>query len=103
MVHREFLLSPFLIGFGLFFFVAIVFLMVLLVKSIYLVKQAEVILIERLGRFSRILTPGLHVVIPFVDNPRSAVWTFVQEGADKRYHRFIRTMERIDLRESVYD
>lgn len=103
MVHNTFLLNPFLLGFGLFFFVAIVFLMVLLAKSIYLVKQAEVILIERLGRFSRVLTPGLHVVVPFIDNPRSVVWTFVQEGSDKRYHRFIRTMERIDLRESVYD
>lgn len=99
----ELLLTPFMIGFGLFFIVAIVFLTILLAKSIYLIKQAEVILIERLGRFSRVLTPGLHIVIPFVDKPRSAVWTFVQEGSDKRYHRFIRTMDRIDLRESVYD
>lgn len=98
-----FLLTPFMIGFGLFFLVAILFLTILLAKSIYLIKQAEVILIERLGRFSRVLTPGLHIVIPFVDKPRSAVWTFVQEGSDKRYHRFIRTMDRIDLRESVYD
>lgn len=103
MVHKELFMSPFLIGFGLFFIVAIIFLMILLVNSIYLIRQAEVILIERLGRFSRILTPGLHVVIPFIDKPRSAVWTFVQEGSDKRYHRFIRTMDRIDLRESVYD
>jgi len=99
----ELLLNPFVVGFGLFFCAAILFLVVLLANSIYLIKQAEVVLIERVGRFSRILTPGLHIVIPFVDKPRSAVWTFVQEGADKRYHRFIRTMERIDLRESVYD
>ncbi len=99
----EFFLTPFVIGFGLFFCVAVIFLMILLAKSIYLIKQAEVILIERLGRFNRILTPGLHIVVPFVDNPRCAVWTFGQEGADKRYHRFIRTMDRIDLRESIYD
>jgi regulator of protease activity HflC (stomatin/prohibitin superfamily) len=98
-----YMLTPFMVGFGIFFFTTIIFLIIVLAKSIYLVKQAEVILIERLGRFSRILTPGLHVVVPFVDKPRSAIWTFVQEGSDKRYHRFIRTMERIDLRESVYD
>jgi regulator of protease activity HflC (stomatin/prohibitin superfamily) len=99
----ELLVNPFFVGFGLFFCVTILFLVTLLAKSVYLVKQAEVILIERLGRFSRVLTPGLHIVVPFVDKPRSAVWTFVKEGSDKRYHRYIHTMERIDLRESVYD
>jgi len=83
--------------------VFVVFLLVLLAKSIYLVKQAEVIVIERLGKFHNILDPGLHFIIPFLESPRRVVWTFVEEIEGKRYYRFSRVMIRIDLREAVYD
>lgn len=73
-----------------------------LLKSVYLVKQAEVIVIERLGQMHRILGPGLHLIVPFVDRPRQVVWSFVRSD-DKRYYRFVKIMDRIDLREAVYD
>lgn len=79
------------------------FLIILLSMSVYLVKQAEVILIERLGKYHRTLSPGLHLVIPFVDKPRSVVWTMVQQSDSARYYRYSQTFNRIDLRESVYD
>jgi regulator of protease activity HflC (stomatin/prohibitin superfamily) len=86
-------------------FVAVfsLFLIILLSMSVYLVKQAEVILIERLGKYHRTLSPGLHLVIPFVDKPRSVVWTMVQQSDSARYYRYSQTFNRIDLRESVYD
>jgi regulator of protease activity HflC (stomatin/prohibitin superfamily) len=51
----------------------ILFVIVVLVRSIRIVPQAVAILIERLGRYSRTLDAGLHLLIPFVDRPRASV------------------------------
>lgn len=86
----------------LFFIVPVLFLVGLLLSSVILVRQAETIVIERLGRFYKILGPGLHVIVPFLDQKRAAVWTFVQARNDD-YYRISTTLYRIDLREAVYD
>ncbi|HXW85755.1 MAG TPA: SPFH domain-containing protein [Candidatus Bathyarchaeia archaeon] len=83
--------------------VALITFLSFLVRSVYLVQQAEAIIIERLGKFDRILEPGLHIVVPFIEAPRSVMWTFVEQGNDRRYYRMSRVIKRIDLRESVYD
>lgn len=75
---------------------------ILLLKSFYLVQQAEAIVIERFGRFDRILGPGIHLVIPFIERPREAIWTHI-DFSEKRFYRLTRAITRIDLRESVYD
>jgi len=90
------------IEFSIFFAAFILFFLVFILRSFYLVRQAETIIIERMGKFHRILDAGLHFVIPFIETPRSVTWSFVEEDG-KRYVRFIRTFNRIDLRESVYD
>ncbi len=88
-----------------FFIFLFLFVLVVLIKATYLVKQAEVILIERLGKFSKVLKSGLNFVIPFVDSPRNSLWTFVKEDPrGKGYHyRYTENVVKIDLRESVYD
>jgi len=87
----------------LFFIVPVLFLISLLLSSVVLVRQAESIIIERLGKFHKILGPGIHVITPFVDQKRGAVWTFVYIGQDHKYYRHSRVLYKIDLRESVYD
>lgn len=73
-------------------------------KAVYLVQQAEAIVIERFGRYDRTLGPGIHVVIPFIEVPRTVTWGYITStGTDKKYYRFMRTMYRIDLRETVND
>lgn len=72
-------------------------------RSIILVKQAEVIVIERLGKYDRILYPGLHFMMPFIEVPRLVVWTHFREVDNKRFYRMTHTTYRIDLREAVYD
>lgn len=37
------------------------------VKGVYVVRQQTARVVERFGRFKRVLLPGLHLVIPFVD------------------------------------
>ncbi len=94
-----FIISGFLIAFPLL----IIFLLIIAAKSTYLVQQAEVIVIERLGEFNRVLTSGLNIVIPFVDKPRKTLWQFAQEDARGKILRYIEYVERLDLRETVYD
>lgn len=91
------------IGFAIFFVAVFIFLIVFLFSSVYLIRQAEVVIIERLGRFDRVLSPGIHLVIPFVDKARQVIWTQVKGVETGRYYRFTNILTRIDLREAVYD
>lgn len=86
-----------------FFGIALWVAFIVLLKSVYLVKQAEVIIIQRFGRYNKTLTPGLHLIVPFIDAPHVCFWTYVQQADNGKYYRFQKTVSRIDLRESVYD
>lgn len=73
-------------------------------KGIVLVRQAEVIIIERLGKYHRTLDSGLHFIWPFFDVPRKLVWRYVEQDLlTKRHVIRIKEVTRIDLRETVYD
>jgi regulator of protease activity HflC (stomatin/prohibitin superfamily) len=50
--------------------VIVLFILVTLAKTIRVVPQARAGVVERLGRYSRTLMPGLAIVIPFVDRIR---------------------------------
>lgn len=93
-----------ILGFYVFFAILVLFILVTLSKATYIVKQSEVIMIERLGKFSKMLDSGFHVVLPFLDQPRKVAWTFVKEDAYRKHtYRYSQFVERIDLREAVYD
>src|ERR1051326_8777603 len=81
-------------GFAVAFFFLIIGIAVLVVaaKTIKIVPQATVMLIERLGRFSRVAGSGLNVIVPFLDKPRGVYWTNVRPG-----------LNSIDLREQYID
>src|SRR5271154_2844783 len=51
--------------------IGVVVLLVLatLARTIRIVPQARAGVIERLGRYNRTLSPGLAIVVPFVDRP----------------------------------
>ena len=46
-----------------------------LYKGIKIVPQGEEWVIEKLGKFSKTLTPGLNLIIPFVDDVRAKIST----------------------------
>jgi regulator of protease activity HflC (stomatin/prohibitin superfamily) len=46
------------------------FFLIVLAKTIRVIPQARAGVVERLGRYSRTLTPGLSLVIPFIDRVR---------------------------------
>jgi len=75
--------------------VALIICVVLLVKkSLVIIPQSETQIIERLGRYYATLNPGINVIIPFIDRPKTIV-TLVRG----RYAY----SNSIDLREQVYD
>ena len=80
-----------LLAFMFFGFIAIV-LLVIAVKTIRIVPQATVMLVERLGRFHQVANSGLNILWPFIDKPRAVYWTNTRPG-----------LTSIDLREQYID
>lgn len=56
---------------GVVFGIALaLFVVISCYKSVHVVKEKEVKIIERLGSFKEVLTPGMHFVVPWVDRPK---------------------------------
>jgi len=53
--------------------VVALFVLVTLARTIRIVPQARAGVVERLGRYSRTLTPGLTIVVPFIDRIREMI------------------------------
>ena len=59
---------------GYFFLIAmLVIVFIIAAKTIKIVNQSEVYIVERLGKFYKIADAGLTIIIPFVDSIRSVV------------------------------
>ncbi len=61
-------------------------------KTVKIVPQSSVLLIERLGKFHRVASSGLNIIVPFFESPRAVYWTNVRPG-----------ITSIDLREQYID
>jgi len=48
--------------------VLIIFLVIIIIKTIIIVSERENVIVERLGKYHKTLTPGLYILIPFIDN-----------------------------------
>jgi regulator of protease activity HflC (stomatin/prohibitin superfamily) len=79
------------------------FILIFAILGFKIVQQSEVMVIERLGKYSRTLTSGINIIWPIIDRPREITWRYLVEGMDgEKYVRF-RKKSKIDLRETVYD
>lgn len=76
---------------------------VYVIKGVIIVQQAEVVIIERLGKFEKILQSGMNFIIPILEAPRGMSWKITQKGLDGTTYSYIKEKIRIDLREAVYD
>lgn len=72
-------------------------------KGVIIVQQAEVVIIERLGKFDRILQSGFNFIIPVLEAPRAIDWKTTQKGFDGSTYSIVQKRTKIDLREAVYD
>ena len=88
-----FSLSLFLIALAIIF----------VIKGVVIVQQAEVVIVERLGKFDRVLESGFNFIIPIIEAPRAIDWKVTQKGFDGMTYSVVQKRTRIDLREAVYD
>lgn len=80
-----------------------VFVLVIVFKAFIVVRQSETVIVERLGKFHRILESGINIIFPLIDVPREIDWIEVVTATNgMRFQRRVRRV-RLDLRETVYD
>ena len=81
----------------------IVLAIIFVIKGVIIVQQAEVVIVERLGKFDRVLQSGFNFIIPVLEAPRAIDWKVTQKGFDGSTYSIIQKRTKIDLREAVYD
>ncbi len=86
-----------------FLLVLVVLAIVYVVKGVIIVQQAEVVIVERLGKFEKILQPGINFIFPILEAPRGMSWKVTQRGIDGSTYSYVKERTKIDLREAVYD
>lgn len=75
-----------------------VLLVIMVIRGLKIVQQAESMVIERLGEYHRTLTPGIKIIVPFFDVPRTV--------ARRRYlgdQSIVEQKTVIDMREALLD
>ena len=80
-----------------------VFVVLFIILGFRMVRQAECMVIERLGRYNRTLDSGVNILWPLFDRPKAINWRFIREMPDGKNKSFRRLTNTIDLRETVYD
>lgn len=73
------------------------------IKGVIIVQQAETVIVERLGKFEKVLQPGINFIFPILEAPRGMSWKVTQRGLDGSMYSFVKERVKIDLREAVYD
>ena len=81
----------------------IVLAIIFVAKGVIIVQQAEVVIVERLGKFDRVLESGFNFIIPIIEAPRAIDWKVTQKGFDGMTYSVVQKRTKIDLREAVYD
>lgn len=88
---------------NLFLWVLIILALIYVIKGVIIVQQAEVVIVERLGKFEKVLQSGLNFIIPILEAPRGMLWKVSAKALDGSTYSYVKERTRIDLRESVYD
>ena len=88
---------------SIFLLILLVAVIIFVAKGVVIVQQAEVVIVERLGKYERTLESGLNYIVPILEAPRGINWKVTQRGLDGSSYYYIKERTKIDLRESVYD
>jgi regulator of protease activity HflC (stomatin/prohibitin superfamily) len=61
-------------GLGLIVMIALAIVVIFVIlRSVRVVSQAQVQIVERLGKYTKTLDPGLHVLVPFLDSVKATI------------------------------
>lgn len=82
-----------------------ILVIIILRNGLKIIKQSQVVVIERLGKYHSTLESGINIIWPIIDVPRKINW-FNDKGLAKgpsEYGSEYTRVDRIDLRETVFD
>ena len=82
-------------AFSVILLVAAALVVIYVLNGIKIVSQSETMIVERLGRYHRTLQAGINIILPIVERPKETI-ARMNTGV-------LRMLNRIDLREQVYD
>lgn len=83
--------------------VVVILAIVIISAGVKVVPQSETRVVERLGRFHSVLSPGLNFIIPFIDRPKMIFTRRIETNVAGRTVVRMSATRVIDLREQVYD
>jgi regulator of protease activity HflC (stomatin/prohibitin superfamily) len=82
----------------------VLFLVIFIQKTVVVVRQASVMIIERWGQFHAVYKPGFHFIIPFMETARCINWRCMEVRNNSSSREIVTLVtDRIDLREHVID
>lgn len=82
---------------------AAIFLLVALTRSFLVVREKQQVVLERCGRFRAVLTPGVHCIVPFVDQPKRYSVRYYLDDPLGRVQLIERTTTRIGTQDEILD
>lgn len=85
----------------LFAIVVLWFFIYLVTHGIRCVKEKETVIVERLGRFSRILTPGIACYVPFLDRTKKIKSRYLVSDASDETQMVKRVTDIISTQNEV--
>ena len=84
---------------SIFLMLLVIFAVIFVAKGVIIVQQAEVVIVERLGKYKTTLESGLNFIVPVIDAPRGVAWKITNRGVDGISYSYIKEKTKIDLRE----
>ena len=73
-----------------FLILLIILTILFVIKGVIIVQQAEVVIVECLGKYKKTLESGLNFIIPIIEAPRGVAWKVTQKGFDGQSYSYIK-------------
>lgn len=90
----------------LFIIIIVVFTLITKFKFFLVVETGTEVVMERLGKFHKVLPPGIHFTIPILYSPKYVRWSRVEEtriGQNTHLNKKIYNLYTIPVTEQVHD
>jgi regulator of protease activity HflC (stomatin/prohibitin superfamily) len=71
-------------------------------KCVLIISEGHVVIIERLGKYNRILQPGIHFLNPITESPKCVKWEHESEELDKIVKK-TKTDYLLSSKETIFD
>ena len=69
-------------------------------SGVQIVSQFQTMVVERLGKYHRNVTPGLNLIWPIIERTKSFKWKTVEKDEQGNFKSYYVTSNKIDLRET---